>query len=53
MSGYVTLAIKIWLEFCDLYAHALPIFLLCCNFQIIILKTVDIVGTNPTMSYVK
>ena len=33
-------SIKNWSEFCDLYAHAQPIFLLCCKFQIIILKTV-------------
>ena len=30
---------KIWSEFCDLYAYAQPISLLCCKFQIIRLKT--------------
>ena len=41
-QGYVTLAIKISSEFCDIYAHAQSIFLLCCKFQIIILKTVEV-----------
>ena len=39
-SRNVTLAIKNWSELGDLYAYAQPIFLLCCKFQIIILKTV-------------
>ena len=42
----VTLAIKAWCGFCDLYAHAQPIFLLCCKFQIIILKTVEVAETR-------
>ena len=48
-SGYVTLAI--WSEFCDLYAHALPISLLCCKFQIIILKTVWEVAETRTQLF--
>ena len=49
--GYVTLAIKIWSEFCDLHAHALPIFLLCCKFQIIILKTVQVGETQTILCH--
>ena len=44
-QGYVTLAIKVWSEFCDFYAHVKPIYLLSCRFQIIILKTVEVAVT--------
>ena len=40
-------------EFCDPYAHARPIslYLLCCKFQIIILKTVRVVAETRTLLY--
>ena len=38
--------IKIWSEFCDIYVHAQPIFLLCYKFQTIILKTIEIAETQ-------
>ena len=51
--GQVTLALNIWSEFCDLYAHAQPIFLLYCKFQIIILKTVgDVTETRTVLCHV-
>ena len=44
---------KIWSEFCNLYAHAQPIFLLCCKFQTIVLKTVrDDTETQTLLCYV-
>ena len=42
---------KNYLEFCDLYAHALPIFLLC-KFKIIILKTVEFAETRILLCHV-
>ena len=42
-QGYITLTIKIWSEFCNLYAYAQPILLLCCKFLIIVLKIVGVV----------
>ena len=42
-------SIKNWSEFCDLYAHVQPIFLLCCKFQIIILKTAGEVAETWTL----
>ena len=43
---------KILSEFCDLYAHAQPIFLLCCKFQIIILKTVEVAEAETLLCHV-
>ena len=40
---------KIWSEFCDLYALAMPIFLLFCKFLVIILKTVGGVAEIRTL----
>ena len=51
-TGYVTLAIKFWSELCDHYANAQPIILLCCRFEIIILKTVEIAGTRTLLCHV-
>ena len=48
-EGYVIQAIKIRLEFCDLYAHVKPILLLCCKFLIIMLKTVKGVAEIQTL----
>ena len=39
-------------EFCDLYAHAQPIFLLCCKFPTIILKTVEVAETWSLLCHV-
>ena len=36
-------------EFCDLYAHALSLFLLCWKFQIIIFKAVGEVADTRTL----
>ena len=46
---YLTPAIKILSKFCDLYAHCLPILPLCCEFQIIFLKTVGEVAERRTV----
>ena len=51
-QGYVTLAIIIRSEFYDIYANALPIFLLCCKFEIIILKTVEVAETEDLLCHV-
>ena len=45
-QGYVALAMKFWLEFCDLNADALPKFLLCCKFQTIISTNVEVAETQ-------
>ena len=42
---------KNWSEFCDLYAYAQPIFLLCCKYQII-LKTVEVAETQTLLCHV-
>ena len=48
-QGYITLAITTRSEFCDLHAHALPIFLICCMLQTIILKTIGEIAEKRTL----
>ena len=51
-SRNVILAIKNWSELGDLYAYAQPIFLLCCKFKIITLKTVEVAKTRSLPCHV-
>ena len=51
-EGYVNLAIKICSKFCDLYAQALLMVLLCCKLKIIMLKTAKVAETQTLIEHV-